>query len=161
MEDEVVRLEAVQYLQGATAHGIASLGFLAVSVGLLSYGAWGLGVVTTVVAYGIALNGLSLYVWDRLQAHFTSRTDSPSSASERTLTPHRLSPETKADLLGGFVMVGSFVIMLGVASAVLRWFGGRTAPLAAIAALAVGNVLALGRSIVASSPDDTAEDTVG
>lgn len=147
VEDEVTRVDAVRYLQGVTGHGILSTLFLA-GAGLLAFlGRVGAGRLAVIVAYGIALNGVSIYAWNRLRDYFRSeRTRAADPGSGRELTPHRLSPETRAQLIGGFVMAGGLVAFLLFVLGAIRWLGLEYAIPVLAAGLAVGNLGALGRA---------------
>lgn len=141
MDDEVTRVQSVRYLEGASGHSVFSTLFLVVAVALLWAGRWGLGVVVVIVAFGIALNGLSIYAWDRLREAFES-TDT-RDGPDRSLSPHRLSPEMKAEMLAGATMVGTLVVGLVAATAVFRFVGLRTGVHLSIVVLGLGNGLGL------------------
>lgn len=144
VDEEVTRVEAVRYLEGASGHGVLSLGFLLAGGTLVKFGAWGAGLMAVVVAYGVALNGLSIYAWDHLRVYFASvvgRSDDPEPS--RALTPHRISTEMKAELLTGFTMVGGFVVALGGAVRALQAVGTRVGLYLSVVALAVADVGAL------------------
>jgi len=145
MEDEVTRVERVRFLQGATGHGVFSTLALAGAGLLLALGNRGMAIVAVVVAYGIALNGLSIYGWDRIRARAEAafaRDEEP----DRTLTPHRVSAEMKAELVAGLVLVGSLIALLGLLVAVTRIADTGTVLVLAVAALGAGNLLALARA---------------
>jgi len=142
---EVTRVEAVRYLEGASGHAAATLVILSGGLLLVVLDAWGLGVVTVVVAYGVALHGLSIYVWDELRAYLTRVFDArdDDAGSTRTLTPHSVSTEMKTEMLAGLAMVVGLVAGFGVVLAALRVVGPRLTAYLAIGVLAVGNVAAL------------------
>lgn len=146
--EEVTRVEEVHYLEGASGHGVLSLAFLLGAVVLAAVGARGAGAMAVVVAYGVALNGLSIFAWDRLRLYFAGVAEAREAddGATRDLTPHRLSAEMKAELLAGFTMVGGFTAALGVGLAIFRTVGVRVAIILAVGALAVGNVGALARA---------------
>lgn len=142
--EEVTRVEAVRYLEGASGHGVLSLLFLVVAVVLSQVEVWGGSAMALVVAYGVALNGLSIYAWDELRRYFAGVVeDRDDGAAERALTPHRLSTEMKAELLTGFTMVGGFAAVLAVGLRILRTVGLELAIYLSVAALALANVGAL------------------
>ena len=141
---EVTRVAAVTYLQGAT-----SLGFLAVAVGLVAAGRWDGGAIALVVAYGVALNGASIYAWDRLRDRFASADGRDDDRPERTLGPPTVSPEMKAELLAGFTIVGTVAVGIALALAGIRRLGVHTTTGLLVGALVAGNVGALARVIVA------------
>lgn len=144
---EVTRVEAVRYLEGASGHAVASLAFLFGGVLLVGLDAWGAGVVTVVVAYGVALHGLSIYVWDELRAYLTgvlnARDADADDDSTRTLTPHSVSTEMKTEMLAGLAMVVGLVAGFGVVLATLHVVGPRFTAYLTIGTLAVGDVGAL------------------
>jgi hypothetical protein len=144
MEDEVTRVEAVSYLEGASGHGVLSTLFLVVAGVLLYLGEWGGGVVAVIVAFGVALNGFSIYAWDRLRERLLPVVGDDGERPGRTLTPYRPSPEMRAELLAGFLMVGTFAVVLGLGVLSLDLFGPRTVVYLAVGGLAAGNVAALG-----------------
>lgn len=145
MEDEVTRLEQVGLLEGVTGHGVFSTVALGGAALLLALGDRGLAAVLVVVGYGIALNGLSIYAWDRIrdrvEAAF-SRDEGP----ERSLTPYRMSAEMKAELVAGFALVGGLIALLGMLTLAARITDAGTILVVAVAALGVSNVLALARA---------------
>jgi len=143
MEDEVTRVESVTELRGVSGHGAASTLFLSLRAAFAVVGQWGAATLTLIVAYGVAANGLSMYAWDEVRARVRATAD--DAESDRKLTVHRLSPETKADLLGGLVIAVGFVAVVTVVTVGFRYvgLGGRTAVVLAGSALAVGNVGAL------------------
>jgi len=147
VEGEVTRVKEVTYLQGATGHGVASLCFLAVAMGLLALGRWDSGVIATVVACGVALNGASIYAWDRLRERFASAVERDGDGPERTLTPPTISTEMKAELLAGFTMVGAVAVGIGLVLAGIRYLGVRDTAFLLVGALVVGNVVALLRAV--------------
>lgn len=142
MQDEVTRVEAVRYLQGVSGHGVFSTLFLVVSAALLWWGRLGIAVVTVVVAFGIALNGLSIYAWDRLRERFEAAVDD-GTAPDRTLTPYRLSPEMKAELLAGATMIGTLCVGFVAATALPRLVGVRGALWLSMLLLGLGNLAGL------------------
>jgi hypothetical protein len=143
--EEVTRVEAVRYLEGASGHGVLSLLFLVVAVVLSQVEVWGGSAMALVVAYGVALNGLSIYAWDELRRYFAGVVEDrdDGEAAERELTPHRFPTEMKAELLTGFTMVGGFAAALAVGLRILRAIGLELAIYLSVAALALANVGAL------------------
>ncbi|MFB6211206.1 MAG: hypothetical protein ABEI76_06690 [Halobacteriales archaeon] len=149
VDGEVTRIDAVQYLEGASGHSVLSLLFLLVGAGLLYAGKWGAGVIAVIIAFGVTLNGLSIYTWDRLRAFFIttiSHTDSEDTGEHRTLDVYRPSPEMKAEMLAGIVMVGGFVLGLVCIYFALQLLGSEQVISLLIAGLAIGNVGGLGWS---------------
>ncbi|WP_276273217.1 hypothetical protein [Haloarcula litorea] len=149
MRDEVTRVEAVTYLEGASGHAVVSTLFLCLAGGLWSVGRRGVGTVALVIAYGVSVNGLSMYLWDAVRERVRSAAAADDAGPTRELTAHRLSTETKADVLGGFVLVGGFV---AVAVATLVGFraldlGWRASAAVAGTVLAAGNLGALAAAI--------------
>lgn len=144
---EVTRVEAVSYLEGGSGHAVGSLVFLFGGVLLVALDAWGAGVTTVVVAYGVALHGLSIYLWDALRAYLSGVFDADDADSDddpsRTLTPHSVSTEMKSEMLTGFAMVVGLVAGFGVVLVALRVVGPRFTAYLAIGMLAVGDVGAL------------------
>lgn len=162
MEDEVTRVKAVGYLEGASGHGAASTLFLLVGGLLFSLGRWGGGVVAILVAFGVSLNGLSIYAWDRLRARLRpvverrgererdategraqAATGEERPTSARDIVPYRPSPAMLAELLAGLIMVGGFVGILGLGLLTLELLGPRPAVYLAVGGLAVGNLSGL------------------
>jgi len=143
IEGETTRVGAVRYLEGASGHGVLSTLFLLLAGSLFALGEWGPGVMTLVVAMGVSLNGLSIYAWDRLRAAFATDGGSDEEGSTRTLTPHSLSAEMKAELLAGLVMLGAFVAFLVAVTLALRAFSARSVATVLVVGLAVGNLGAL------------------
>jgi hypothetical protein len=145
---EVTRVEAVGYLEGASGHAVGSLGFLLGGVVLLGLGVWDVGVVAVVVAYGVALHGLSIYVWDELRGYLTGvfdarDDDTDDEGSTRTLTPHSVSTEMKTEMLAGLAMTVGLVVGFGFVLATLRVAGPRFTMYLTTGALALGDVGAL------------------
>lgn len=141
---ETTRVGSVRYLEGASGHGVISLIFLLLAAVLLSQGLFGAAVVASIVAYGVAGNGLSIYMWDELRSFFVRTFESGGVTPTRTLRPHRISAEMKAEMASGGVMVGGFCVVLAAALALLRTQGFRQSAVIAIGVLAVGNLGALG-----------------
>jgi hypothetical protein len=143
MDDKVTRVEAVTYLQGVSGHGVVSTLFLSLTAGLAAIGRWGTAMLTVIVAYGVAANGVSMYAWDAVHARI--RPPAEDDGPDRELRAHRLSAETKADLAGGFVIAAGIVGIAAVGTVAVRYGGldGRTAVILAGGALAVGKVGAL------------------
>lgn len=143
MDAEVTRVESVSYLEGASGHGVLSTLFLVVAGVLLYLGRWDGGVVAVVVAFGVALNGFSIYAWDRLRERLRPAVERDRGRADRTLTPYRPSPEMRAELLSGLVMVGTFAVVLGVGVLSLELLGPRPVVYLAVGGLGIGNLGAL------------------
>ncbi|MFC6887730.1 hypothetical protein [Halorubrum trueperi] len=92
-----------------------------------------------VVAYGVVVNGLSMYAWD--EVHARTRATMDGAEPDREFTVHRLSPETKADLLGAFGIAAGVVAVTVVGVVAFRYAGldERTAVVLAGGELAAGN----------------------
>lgn len=153
MEDEVTRVEAVGYLEGATGHAVLSTLFLVVAWLLLYLDAWGGGVAALVVAFGIALNGVSIYLWDRLRELLRPVVERDGERADRTLTPYRPSAEMRVELVSGLLMVGGFVVVLGLGIVSLELLGARTVVYLAVGGLCAGNVGAVAWTYRTSSRD--------
>lgn len=147
MEDEVTRVESVHYLEGATGHAIASTLFLPFAGALILLGRWGFAALCVVVAAGVSLHGLSIYAWDAVRERIEAALSRGDSGPTRTLAPHHVSDEMKAELVAGFVLVGGLAVALTVASAVLRAIGFRVGLLTTTGTLLVGNGCGLLRSV--------------
>lgn len=143
MEDEVVRIEAVKYLMGASGHGALSTLFLILWGLLVALGEWSLGLIVLVVAAGIGVNGVSLFVWDRLTERFEMSAESVDRTTTRTLRPHRISSEMRAEMLAGFVMVSVFVLLVTVVVLTIQALEARTAVYLSASVLALGNLTSL------------------
>jgi hypothetical protein len=95
--DEVTRVEAVTYLQGATGHGVGSLCFLAIGgVGYWLTGRPAIGFGGLVCAFLLSANELSIYLWDVIQDHVYSTNDDDTEPTRTlimiTLTVYRRAP---------------------------------------------------------------------
>lgn len=151
VDEEVTRVEQVSYLEGASGHGVLSLLFLVGAVVLVRLGVRSGAVMAVIVAYGVALNGLSIWAWDRLREAVVSVVERGDDAPPaRTLTPHRISTEMKAELVAGLVMVGGFVAFLGAVSGIVQLVSVRTTVYLFVGALAAGDLAALGWMYYAS-----------
>jgi len=148
IEDEVTRVEYVTYLEGATGHAVFSTLFLAVGCYFLTTGQEQVMWVFVGLATAISANGFSIYVWDQLRDRFR-REDSPA-APDRTLTYHRPSNETQAELKAGFVMVGTLVVALLLVNTGLRYLGVQYLAYTIFALLSASNIGALVWSIQSS-----------
>ena len=151
MDDEVTRVEAVSYLEGASGHGVASTLFLLAAGPLLYLGEWGGGVVAVIVAFGVAVNGFSIYAWDRLRELLRPVVERDGERPERSLTPYRPSTEMRTELLSGLIMVGGFALLLRVGLLTLDLFGPRRTVYLAVGGLGAGNLGALGWTYYTSS----------
>lgn len=143
---ETTRVEAVRYLEGASGHGVFSLALLLLACIFLYENMFGTAVLAGLIAYGVALNGLSIYLWDKLRLYFGTRFRNADSEATRTLRVHQISPEMKAELASGAVIVGGFSIFLGVVLGLVRTVGFQQTAVLAGAGLALGNLVALGWS---------------
>lgn len=125
--DETTRVEAISYLEGATGHGVFSLVLVISATVLLTRERVGVAVVVGLIALGVSLHGLSIYTWDELRRVFLARFERNADGTDRSLTPHTVSAEMKAEMVVGAVMVGGLSISLGLLlwlsrSLPLKWF---------------------------------------
>lgn len=145
IEGEVVRVDAVAYLLGATGHGVGSLAFLlfgAVGYWLTGIGALGMGGLLGGVM--LSANGLSIYVWAVTRDAVYSKRDAVGRPEPtRTISRPSLSTEHVADHVAGFVQVAMLVVALFVVIGLFDRFGAETGALLLGAGLALGNVGAL------------------
>ncbi len=169
IEDEVTRIEAVRHHAGVVGHGALGVAFLVASVVLASRGMVGTAVLTLGIAYGVVLNGVTAYAWDRLREYFASVLGDgqdgstplhvPPNASAKTdvLAATRngvtaagsadsrwVSWETRVELLATTVLAGGVLAALGAAVAVFRLVGVEFGLYLFAATLAVGILGAFG-----------------
>lgn len=147
IEDEVTRIDAVRHHAGVAGHSILSLIFLLVSVVLITRGMLGEGALVLGIAYGVALNGVTSYAWDRLREYFASVIENGSTDSSpihvarglsvrtdilatvrdgittRSQDSRRVSREMKVELLATTVIATGLLMALGTAVSVLRLVG--------------------------------------
>jgi len=142
--EETTRVEAVHYLEGASGHAVSSLLLLLLAAALFVLGRSGVTVVMVLIAYGVAANGFSIYIWDQLRKVFKTAFESDDGSPTRTLRPHHVSPEMKAEVATGAVMIGGLCVFLVVAVSLFRTLGVKRSALIAMVGLAVGNFSALG-----------------
>jgi len=142
--EETTRIEAVHYLEGASGHAVSSLVLLLLATVLFVLEQSGVAMVMVLVAYGVTANGLSIYIWDELRRIFEAAFESDDGSPTRTLRPHHVSPEMKAEVAAGAVMVGGLCVVLVAALSLFRTFGLNRSALIATSGLAVGNFGALG-----------------
>lgn len=143
LQDEVTRVEGVRYLEGASGHAVFSTVSLVVASALLAFGRGGLALVAVIVAYGVAMNGLSIYAWDRMRSSLRSWFERSTEEPSRTLTGYRPSPEMKAELAAGFLMIGSLILLLVAGMTTVRTVGVASGVQLSIGGLLVANVGAL------------------
>lgn len=137
---------AVTYLQGPLGHATGSLGFL-LAGGLIWLGGSPVPGWTLIMgAFLISANGLSTWAWTELVGRFTTRSGRDEEPT-RTLRAEPLSTESLADLKASAVMTAVVVAVLLVGRAGLALFEPRTVAVLFVVCLAVGNVLALVRSV--------------
>lgn len=137
---------AVTYLQGALGHATGSLVFLLVG-GLSWLGGYPIpGWVLIMGAFLISANGLSTWAWTELVATFTTRAGRDEEPT-RALRFKPLSTESLADMKASMIMTAVVVAVLLVGRAGLAVFEPRTVAVLFVVCLAVGNVLALVRSV--------------
>lgn len=142
VEGEVTRVEAVKYLQGALGHAVGSLVLLLGAAVLLAVSRPTLGWLAVVAAALLSANGVSIWAWDGLQAHFAPD-DATDEGPDRALTAQPLSTASLVEMKAGAVMLLSLVALLVVARFALQYFGSRAVGAAAVVCLAGGNVAAL------------------
>jgi len=147
---ETTRIDAIAYLEGATGHGVFSLVLLVCAVVLLARSRVGVAVVFGLIAFGVSLHGLSIYAWDELRLAFLTRFERDETRTDRTLTPHRASPEMKAEMAAGAVMVGGLSVTLGVVLWLSRTLPLRQILVVSFTALAVADVAGIAWSYVRS-----------
>jgi len=143
--EETVRIERVRYLEGASGHAVLSLVVVLVAGVLLYQNRRGVAVVVLLVSYGVALNGLSIFIWDKLRVYFESTFGGErAEAPNRTLTAHQVSTEMKAELAAGAAMVGGFIAFLLLVLGLLRTLGPQQALILAVGCLILGCLAGLG-----------------
>lgn len=180
LDDEVVRVEAVERLEGAPAHGLGSTLFLVAGGVTFAAGRATLGTLAVVVAFLVAANGLSIYAWDSLRERFRrdgETTDNRDSGAPgvggagpdgmggslgeaghgdvggradggpgRTLRPHQIPDEIRAELLAGLLIVGSLFGFLLVVVVALEYLAARLVGYLLVAGLGAGNLLVVTRA---------------
>lgn len=151
IDGEVTRVAGVSYLQGASGHAVGTILSGAVALLFLSTGRLAVAWVAIFAALLLAGNGLSIYAWDTLRVRFEVAAEEADPGPERTLTAHRLSAETAAEMKASLVMVVALLAVLFVGFEVLRWFGPQTAALLYVAAIVAGSLAALAWSRMRSS----------
>jgi len=142
--EETTRIEAVTLLQGATGHGMFSLTTLVVAVVLVVRQRASLAAVAGLVAYGFAINGLSIYLWDQLRLRFHSyfeRTEPQSS--KRELSPPPVSAELKSEIAAGGILTAAIIAVFAAAVGLYRTLGVQQTALIAAVLLAAGNLTGL------------------
>jgi hypothetical protein len=150
---EVTRVERIRYLQGATGHAVGSTLFLLLGglFWMLAYRS--LAVVSVAVACLVSANGLSIWAWDRLRAHFLSRAaDAAGSDPKRELTVRPLSTDSRVEIQAGAVMLLTVVGLLIAGRFALQFLGARAFGYLCVAVLSAGNVTALARTVRESRP---------
>jgi len=144
IEGEVTRIEQVRYLKSGPGHSVISLLFLVLSGILIWVGYRSVAWVTVIVAFGVVLNGASIFLWDWLRARIVAAVERPDEAdSNRTLTPHRISTQAKVQMGAGLLMIGTFVVMVALLVETLTRLGSRIGFLLLFGGLALGNLGAL------------------
>jgi hypothetical protein len=152
IEGEVTRIERVRYLKSGPGHSVISLLFLVLSGILMWIGYRSVAWVTVVVAFGVVLNGLSIFLWDWLRAQIVSAVERPDGADRnRTLTPHRISTEAKVQVAAGLLMTGMFVVTVALVVETVRRLESWLGFLLLFGGLALGNLGALGWMYYTSS----------
>jgi len=143
--DEVTRVHAITYLQGATGHGIGSLCFLALGgVGYWLTGWPAIGFGGLVCAFLLSANGFSIYLWDVIQEHvYSTNDDDADTEPTRTLSGPSLSVEHRAELIAGFAQVLALVVVLFVIVGAFQRLGIERGSYLLGTALAAGNLVAL------------------
>jgi hypothetical protein len=141
--EETTRIEAVEYLQGVSGHGVFSLVFVAVTALFVYRDEFGMAVLAAIVAFGIALNGLSIYLWDELRVYFEPLFEADAETT-RSLSPRRASAELKAELAAGSVLISGVTAIIGLVVWLFRTVGPRRTVLVTMSGLAFGTLCALG-----------------
>jgi len=143
--EETVRIETVRYLEGASGHAVLSLVVILVAGVLLYQDRRGVAVVVLLVAYGVALNGLSIFIWDKLRVYFESTLwGEHGETAPRTLAPHRVSTAMKAELAAGAAMVAGFILFLLLVLSLFRTLGSQHTLILAVGGLMLGCLAGLG-----------------
>ncbi len=139
IEGEVIRIEAVKYLEGGVGHAIGSLLFLIGSGILFFVGspllAWSL----VIGAILVTLNGVSIWAWGKLRDYFASST-ADASGPERTLTARPLSAESWIEMKAGAVMILVLCGLLVLGRIGVEFVAPRTLALLVLLALVLGNI---------------------
>lgn len=144
IEDEVLRVRAVTYLQGATGHGVLSLTFLVFAGAGYRLQADSLAVGGLVSALLLSANGFSIYLWDAIQKYvFENHEPADDATPERALSAPTLSIVHRAELTAGLVQVTGLVSALLVVFAVYQEFGAETGSVLLGIALTAANAGAL------------------
>jgi hypothetical protein len=145
--DEVTRVEAVRYLQGAIGHAVGSNLFLLLGGLLWVLEHRSLAVVSVAGAFLLSANGLSIWAWDRLRAYFAAR-NPPQEETEptRTLKPSPLSREARVGIQAGAIMTLAFIGLLLLGRLALLFLPPRLLGYMGVGCLCLGNILALGRA---------------
>lgn len=151
IDGEVIRVEAVTYLQGSVGHATASLVCILLGGVLLWAGHWGPGLLFLVGACALSMNGASVWGWDRLQAFFSARTRTDDGEPTRALEARPFSSESLVDMKVGAVMVASFVGILLIGDLARRLFDLWVVGVATVAVVGVGNVVVLVRTYYSRS----------
>ncbi|MEF8782347.1 MAG: hypothetical protein V5A39_02545 [Haloarculaceae archaeon] len=142
IEEEVVRVAAVTYFQGALGHAAGSLFFLAGAGCLWALGYPFLGWILVAIAFLLSANGFSIWAWDWLRAYFTPP-DPTGSGPERTLTADPFSAESLVEMKSGAVMTLTFVTLLMGMRVALEALEPREVGALCVAGLVLGNLGAL------------------
>jgi len=145
--DEVTRVGAVRYLQGAIGHAVGSNLFLLLGGLLWVLEHRSLALVSVAGAFLLSANGLSIWAWDRLRAYFAAR-NPPREEPEptRTLDASPLSRESRVEIQAGAVMTLAFIGLLLLGRLALLFLSPRLVGYLGFGGLCLGNVLALGRA---------------
>lgn len=148
IEGEVVRVDAVRYLDGPVGHAVGSLVFaFAGSIIWVTDNPTMAGFVLF-LAFLVSANGISIWAWTRLQAYFTARSaTSEATAETRTLTAAPLGTDSIATLQTGAVMVPSFVVLLAVGLGAIQVLGLVLAGLLFLVVLVLGNLAAVANAV--------------
>lgn len=144
---ETTRVAAVEYLHGALGHATGSLLFLFVGGAIWLGGHPVPGWILILGAFLISANGLSTWAWTTLVERFTTRATRDEEPTG-TIRAKPLSTESLADMKASMIMTGVIVAVLVVGRAGLALFDGRTVAILFVGCLAVGNTVALVRSVI-------------
>ena len=146
VEGEVTRVDAVRYLQGALGHAVGSTLFLSLAGLFWLFGMKTIAYVGVVMAFLLSANGLSIWIWDRLQGYFEGRTRQEPD-DQRTLTASPLDAASIVELKAGAVMTGLFVALLVVGRLAILVLSPRFVAFLCVVCLAVGNIVALAKAV--------------
>jgi hypothetical protein len=147
IEGEVVRVEAVRYLDGPVGHAVGSMVFVVAGSVFWVTGAPSLGGYVLAIAFLVSANGLSIWAWTRLQTYFAARTQTRETAETRTLKAQPIGKDSIVALKTGAVMVPSLVVLLLVGLGAVQLLGLLVAGLLFVVVLVLGNLAAIANAV--------------